>query len=629
MCGIVGIFRTTGISPADIETTISMRDTLIHRGPDSCGLYHDRYVVLGHRRLSIIDLSGGMQPMSSVCKRFHIVFNGEIYNFHELKKELEEYGENFFTNSDTEVLLYSYARWGKKCIERLNGMYAFALWDSKERKLFLARDRLGKKPIYYLWDGTTFIFASEMKSLTKPSLTSGEIDPYALDCFISLGYIPSPFSIFKDIKKLPPGSFLEVEKGRKREQRYWQVDFSYKVKKDEDELSEELEDLLKDAVKIRLTSDVPLGAFLSGGIDSTLVVSLMTTLQKDPVLTNTIGFEKHTFDETSLAKEVATALGCNHKDFILSPRIHEELEKIVWHLDEPFSDSSACSTWWVCKMARERVVVALSGDGGDESFGGYTFRYLPHIIESKVRRSIPSAIRRSFFGTLERIYPASPIIPRPLRLRSIFRNLSTTDEEAFYLDLISLEEKTKETLYTRDFKRLLKGFSPREIIYDLYRKNKWRDPLDRAQFTDINFYLPEDVLVKVDRMSMAHSLEVRSPLLDYRVIEFAATLPVSLRIQKGKGKILLRKMLGKRKISSGILKAPKRGFSIPIASWLRNELKDFVIEMLFSSSILKEVFEEKKLKEIWKEHQKRVRDHSQFLWSALNLTLWHNMIKKG
>ncbi len=629
MCGITGFFNITGHNQELARTMIKqMTDPLIYRGPDEEGYYVDQNVALGHRRLSIIDLSSGQQPMSTKDGRFQIVFNGEIYNYLEIRAELSNLGHSFQTRSDTETILLAYAQWGGECVKRMNGMFAFAIWDKIEQHLFLARDRVGKKPLYYYWDGQVFSFASELKALRAVQLCSGEIDHQSLDCYYTFGYIPSPRTIYENTCKLEPAHTLLVTRNGLDKQRYWQLRFSPRQDLTLADATEEFESLLDEATKCRLMSEVPLGAFLSGGLDSTLVVSSMAKNMSTPVLTNSIGFGEKKFNELPLAKLVADHLQTNHKEFTLEPKAAEILADIAWHFDEPFADSSAVPTWYVCQMAKQNVTVVLSGDGGDESFGGYTFRYLPHMLESTVRNRVPAQLRSLVFGTLGSLWPASAKLPKPLRIKTILENLAVSDAEAFYKDLIWLRPDTRKRLYTSQFNQSLKGFTPFKTIEPLYNglqlspTNSAQQALSRAQFTDINFYMTEDVLVKVDRISMAHSLEIRSPLLDYRILEFAATLPSHLKLDKGKGKIVLRN-LAARRLPRQILDQPKTGFSIPAAQWLRKELKPMVEQAVFKKTgLAADTLKRNELMKIWHEHQSSHRDHSVFLWGIMMLDLW-------
>jgi len=623
MCGISGFINFNGHHREKARSLLKrMTDSLVHRGPDAEGYYVDDHAALGHRRLSIIDITGGAQPMTTSDKWAQIVYNGEVYNFQQLREELKALGHTFHTRSDTEVILLGYRQWGSGVVNKLDGMFAFAIWNPEQRVLFLARDRVGKKPLYYSWDGNTFCFASELKALLAGRFFPKEIDPEALDCYFTFGYIPSPKTIFKAAHKLCPGHMLEVTPGGLKKQRYWSLGFSEPENWNENTMLEEFEDLLDHAVKQRLIAEVPLGAFLSGGLDSTLVVSSMARVAQGPVLTNSIGFGVKQYDELPVARRVAQHLGTDHHEFIVQPDIREVLEKIAWHFDEPFADSSAVPTWYVCRMARQNVTVSLSGDGGDENFGGYTFRYIPHMWESRVRDMLPVPIRTLLFGILGSLYPSSARLPRRLRLKTILENLAVSDSEAFYRDLAFLRPSDRERLYDHDFQESLKGFNPIEAVRPLYMDDSAPDALRRAQQADIFFYMTHDVLVKVDRMSMAHSLEVRCPLLDHHVMEFAARVPRALKINNRHGKVLLRKVAEKR-LPRVVLEQPKKGFSIPAAEWLRGELKPMAQDIIFRrGSLISDVFRRHELRRIWKEHQSGTRDHSVFLWGLIMLGLW-------
>lgn len=622
MCGITGFVNFPSHNQDRARSRImAMTDAIAHRGPDDGNVHLDGVAALGHRRLSIIDLATGQQPLADATGKYRIVFNGEIYNYQELKKQLLDRGYGFNTSSDTEVLLNAYLEWGADCLARLNGMFAFAVWDPGKQELFLARDRVGKKPLYYTWDGRTFAFASEIKALLAGEFSARQVHLPSLDAYFSFGYIPAPLSMFEDIHKLPAAHCLRVTESGPEAARYWQLDYDQPADISLDEASEELEILLRDAVKCRLMSEVPLGAFLSSGIDSSLVVSFMAELTDSPVLTNTIGFGDPRFSELPGARMVADHLGTRHNEFTVRPDDHGTLLKIAAIFDEPFADSSALPTWYVCENARKTVTVALSGDGGDEAFGGYTFRYLPHMFESWVKSFLPSLLRTSLVAGLGRLYPQSARLPRVLRLKTILENLSVDDAQAFYRDLVWLRSDHREKLYAPRFLEVLKGFTPAEMVVPLYQQSPARDALSRAQHTDMQFYMVDDVLVKTDRMSMAHGLEVRNPLLDYRILEFAATLPAALKIQQQKGKVLLRHLAGKR-LPQHIVNLPKQGFSIPAAQWLRTGMRDTAHESIFNSGLIRTWLNPDYLEKMWQQHQTGRMDHSVFLWGAMMLGLW-------
>lgn len=623
MCGIAGFVNFSGHArDAAQERVKRMADTLIHRGPDEEGIYVDDFAALGHRRLSIIDLSAGRQPMSIVDGLVQIVFNGEIYNFLEVRADLEAKGHRFKTHSDTEVILVAYLEWGEHCVDKLNGMFAFAIWDARVRRLFLARDRVGKKPLYYYRKGSQVAFASELKALRAGGHCPDEVDPESLDCYFTFGYIPAPRTIYRGVRKLQAARCLTISSSSESERTYWKLSFANPVARPMQEAVDEFETLLDEAVKCRFMSEVPLGAFLSGGIDSSLVVASMARQTERPVITNSIGFEDKRVSELPVARATAAYLKTDHHELVVEPRVAELLEKIAWHFDEPFADSSAVPTWYVCEMARRTVTVALSGDGGDEGFGGYTFRYLPHMMESKVRAAMPALIRQVVFGSLGTLWPASAKLPKPLRLKTIFENLSVSDAQAFYRDLIWLRSDAREELYTPEFMERLKGFSPMEVVQPYYAGSDARDALGRSQSADIHFYMTDDVLAKVDRMSMAHSLEVRCPLLDHRIIEFAATLPAELKVDARHGKLVLRTLAGRR-LPPETLEQPKRGFSIPAARWLRNELRPMAESLILDrNGVFEDILDARMVKQMWGEHLSETRDHSVFLWGLMMLGLW-------
>ena len=623
MCGITGFVDFDGHDRAEAQARVKrMADSIVHRGPDEEGLYVDEFAAFGHRRLSIIDLSSGQQPMGALDGQVQIVFNGEIYNFIEIRAQLEAKGHRFKTNCDTEVILLGYLEWGEHCVDRLNGMFAFAIWDARFRRLVLARDRVGKKPLYYYRKGTLVGFASELKALRAGGLCPTSVDPESLDCYFSFGYIPAPRTIYKGVRKLSAARCLTISSSSESERQYWKLSFANQVARPLEEAVEEFEGLLDDAVKCRLMSEVPLGAFLSGGIDSSLVVSSMARLTQRPVLTNSIGFEDRQFNELPLAKAIGAHCKTDHHEFVVEPKVADVLLKIAWHFDEPLADSSAVPTWYVCEMARRTVTVALSGDGGDESFGGYTFRYLPHRMESNVRTAVPAPVRQALFGTLGALWPASAKLPKPLRLKTIFENLAVGDSEAFYRDLVWLRSDARDALYSSDFKAELKGFTPMEVIQPYYAGNDAPNALGRSQYADIHFYLTEDVLVKVDRMSMAHSLEVRCPLLDYRIIEFAAKLPTELKVDSRRGKLLLRASVARR-LPPETINRGKRGFSIPAARWLRTDLRPLAESVILDRQrSFTSVLDKGKIRQMWQEHLSETRDHSVFLWGLMMLGMW-------
>lgn len=623
MCGIAGFINFGAHNSDEAGARVRrMASVLVHRGPDEDGYYVDDLAALGHRRLSIIDLGNGQQPMGVLGGQVQIVFNGEIYNFVELRSNLESRGHRFHTRCDTEAILWAYVEWGEGCVAKLNGMFSFAIWDTRTKKVLLARDRVGKKPLYYYQHGQILAFASELKALKAGGFCLGEIDPESLDCYLSFGYIPAPRTIYKAVKKLAAGRYFLVSERYSTQASYWSLSFANSRNITMDETVEELDALVDDVVKSRLMSEVPIGVFLSGGLDSTIVASSMARVMDAPVLSNSIGFEDKEFNELPVARRIAEFLRTEHHEYVVQPNIVDVLDKIAWHFDEPFADSSAVATWYVCQMTKRTVTVALSGDGGDESFGGYSFRYIPHMFESRIRRTVPLAARRALFGALGWLWPRTGRLPKPLRLKTIFQNLAGGDAEAYYQDLVWLRTDTRARLYSPGLLESLRGFTPMETVYPLYAGSNATDALSRSQHADIRFYMTDDVLVKVDRMSMAHSLEVRSPLLDHRIIEFAARLPANLKLDSHRGKLVLRELVSRR-LPLDLHNMPKRGFSVPAAAWLRHDLRDKAEEIIFDQNrdVLTMLCRDK-VRKLWDEHQSQAMDHSVLLWGLMMLGLW-------
>ena len=624
MCGICGIYNVDG-RLVDKEILRKMNNTLVHRGPDGEGYFIDTNIGLGHRRLSIIDLEGGKQPMGNEDGSIQVVFNGEIYNFLELKKDLEAKGYHFRTRSDTETIIYSYEEWGEDFVQKLRGMFAIALWDSRKQKLLLIRDRIGKKPLYYYLGKDRILFGSEIKALISDKSIPREIDPMALDSYLSFGYVPSPLSIFKAIRKLPPAHIAVCRAGSCSIHQYWHLDMENETSpKPEEEVLQELKILFDEAVRLRLISDVPLGAFLSGGVDSSAVVASMAVLiGKEPVKTATIGFSDKRFDELEYARIIAKRYQTDHTEFVVNPDALEVLNDIVWHLDEPFADASAIPTYYVSKMARMKVTVALSGDGGDETFAGYINRYYMNRLEDSIRRKLPGFLKQNILGPMGEIYPKADFLPRPFRLRRFLSNLSNTFEQAYFRDMsFYFLPEMKEKLYHSDFKSVIKGFNAFDILGDHFKINQNSDITTRVQYVDIKTYLPEDILVKVDRMSMAHSLEVRAPILDHKLMEYVGSLPSTLKLKGKESKYIFKKMLEDR-LPPNILYRKKQGFSIPLASWLRNEMRGFVEETLFSpQNGLSSFFNLQYIKDLWRRHLNGRQDYAYPLWGVMMFSLW-------
>ncbi len=623
MCGITGFVELAGHAPAAAEARVAtMARTLAHRGPDGEGTWADDLAAFGHRRLSIIDVAAGRQPMGTPDGRVQVCFNGEIYNFMEVRRELQALGHAFRTQSDTEVILQAYLQWGEASVARLNGMFAYALWDARARRLLVARDRVGEKPLFYRQQGSGLAFASELKALRAGGFCGDAVDDEALDCYLSLGYVPAPRCLWRGVRKLRAAHYLVFSESGLVEKPYWKLKIGVPRPRSLDEAVEEFEPLLDAAVKARLMSEVPLGAFLSGGLDSSLVVSSMAKAMGRPVVTNSIGSQDARYDELDQARAVAQHLGTEHHEHVVVPQAVQVLERIAWHLDEPIADSSAVPTWYVCEMARRTVTVALTGDGGDESFGGYTFRYAPHVMESRLRAALPVALRAPVFGALGAAWPASAKLPRPLRLRTIFRNLAVGDSQAYYEDLTWLKSDVRQRLYSRAYLEDLKGFTPFEVVEPHYSDPASADALARSQYADLQVYMTDDVFVKVDRMSMAHALETRAPLVDPSILEFAATLPAELKLGPEGGKRVLRRLAEKR-LPAAVVGAKKKGFSIPADEWLRGELKDYAWAHIFGrDGLVRERLNPMAAQRLWAQHQSGARNHGVILWGLMMLGLW-------
>ena len=629
MCGICGIFNPDG-KPVAEELVKQMNNTMIHRGPDGEGIFIRKNVGLGHRRLSIIDLSTGDQPMSSADGQITIAFNGEIYNFLELKNRLGLKGYSFRTKSDTETIIYAYMEWGEQFVNELRGMFAIALWDNGRKKLILVRDRVGKKPLYYHYDGKRIVFASELKAVVSLPDVPRNIDYHALDAYFSFGYVPSPLSIFKEIRKLRPAHYAVCDADGIRIKEYWDLNMKKSTSRiSEDDAIEKLTSIFDEAVKIRLMSDVPLGAFLSGGVDSSAVVASMAMLMdRQPVKTSSVGFSEKKFNELEFARIVAGQYGTDHQETLVKPDALEIIPKIVWHFDEPFADSSAIPTWYVSQITRQQVTVALSGDGGDENFAGYTQRYLMNRFEHGIRIKIPELIRKTAVSFFAGIYPRIDALPRPLRLKRFLTNISLPLEQAYFRDMaFYFSEDEKNRLYGSEMKKAVKDYSAFDVLGYFFQQNTNPDPVSRTQYIDIKTYMTEDILVKVDRMSMAHSLEVRAPILDHVLMEFAAGLPSAMKLKGNESKYIFKKMNEKR-LSHHILYRKKQGFSIPLAEWLRGGLKGFANDTLFGEqSGIQYLLDKKYVLGLWKSHQNGINDHSSKLWCMMMFELWRRQFQ--
>jgi asparagine synthase (glutamine-hydrolysing) len=621
MCGIAARFAVDGsLGERDRLEVAAMTEALRHRGPDADGLLDRRpLAVLGHRRLAVIDLASGQQPMGTPDGQLWITFNGEIYNYRELRRELQARGHELRTSSDTEAILYAYREWGERAPERLEGMFAFAILDVANRRLFLARDHLGKKPVYFRFRNGVLDVASEIHALRTASDWTGDVDPLAVAFYLRLGYVPSPWSIYRDVQKLRPAEYCVVDASGIRRRVYWDLATAAGERRlDAAEAEEALEAELQAAVRARLVSEVPLGAFLSGGVDSSIVVSLMASELGPGVKTTTVGFAGEP-GELAAARMVADRFGTDHLEHTVRPDIEGFPERISGHFGEPFADSSALPTWHLSREARRRVTVALTGDGGDEGFGGYDFRYLPHRRDARLRRLLPRAVRAAVFPRLAARWPDRHDLPRPLRLRSLFRNLGMEEDQAFYFDLCF----TKPALAAELAPALSReGAAVEEHVRAVYRAGADGDPLQAAMKADARLYLPEDVLVKVDRMSMAHGLEVRSPLLSRRVLELAFSIPARVKVPGGVSKALLRRLAARRGMPE-LAGLPKRGFHIPLDRWASDELKPAFEDALLGAGARDIPWLDRKVvARLWRQHHAGTHRHGHTFWALWAYRSW-------
>jgi asparagine synthase (glutamine-hydrolysing) len=620
MCGIAGFISKTDERRDERAARLDgMCRVIEYRGPDEQGTAVEGRAAMGMRRLSIIDLATGQQPIYNTDRTKLIVFNGEIYNYRELKRDLESRGYTFRTNSDTETIIHAYEEYGEDCVRLLRGMFAFAIWDSEDQSLFLARDRVGKKPLFYTLtvDGE-FVFGSEMKVLLEHGGVTREIDHGALDAYLTFGYVPEELCIFKNVKKLEPGQFLIFRDGEIYTEKYWDFEFSGATLPDgEDEIGEELLAKLRDAVGVRLISEVPLGAFLSGGVDSSAVVGLMSQILDQPVKTFSIGFNEDSFDELKYARLAAKHFKTEHHEFILTPEFVDVVDQLVWHFDEPFADSSALPTYMVSKMAREFVTVVLSGDGGDELFGGYT-RYAIDRGRSGLER-LPRGIRQKL------LRPLSEVLPHGSLGKNYLFNISL-DAAGRYIDSIShFNGPRKRRLYSTEIRTKMNGTFERgeRLFRQIASSVANDDPFEELLYLDSKTYLPGDILTKVDRMSMASSLEARCPLLDHKLIEYVTRIPSALKMKGRETKYIFKEAL-RDLVPREILHREKQGFGVPINQWINLQLKDRITSDLSDTrSSARGYFEPKYVNLLLDEHQRGRRDHSHALWTLWMLELWH------
>ncbi|HTP42244.1 MAG TPA: asparagine synthase (glutamine-hydrolyzing) [Nitrospiria bacterium] len=619
MCGIGGICAFSG-DAVDEAVLRRMMAALRHRGPDDDGYYLSpgRQAALGHRRLSVIDLSSGRQPIFNRSGEAAVVFNGEIYNFHALRETLERKGFPFRTRTDTEVIIHLYDELGADCVRELHGMFAFAIWDDARRMLLLARDRIGKKPLHYAVLNGTLYFASEIQALYGLPGLPGELDEVALDLFLTHGYIPSPRTIYRRIKKLPPAHLLIFTKDGPSLTRYWRPEFARTWPHDYESAKQELARLAEEAVRSRLISDVPLGAFLSGGIDSSTVVALMSRLSSKPVKTFSIGFANGRYNELPHARTVAGRYGTEHHEFVVEPKAMELLPEIVRHYGEPYGDSSALPTWHLSKMTRRHVTVALNGDGGDELFGGYPWYRWLRLLRAAEALTGPA---------LPRVFRAAAGGLAPRRLGKVLELIAAPEAERFWLMRACLTREERRRLYHPDVLTRIDDEASAELAswYD----GSIPDADDRAFAVDLQVYLPEDLLVKVDRASMAHALECRSPLLDHRVVEFACSLPPEWKLEGRTTKKIFRETFGPL-FPAGFFDRPKQGFAVPVGEWLRGELRGYWAETVLRGPLsTRPLLNLDEVGVLMEEHARGVRNREAILWNCLMLSLWFEAYGAG
>ncbi len=619
MCGIVGIFDTTGKREISRDLLSRMNETQFHRGPDEGGLHTEPGLGFGHRRLSIIDISSGQQPLFNEDGSVVVTYNGEIYNFPELSEELKAHGHQFRTHCDTEVIVHAWEEWGEACVERFRGMFAFGIWDRNRDTLFLARDRLGIKPLYYamLPDGT-LLFGSELKSLKVHDRLPREIDSTAVEDYFAFGYVPDPKTIYKGVYKLPPGFRLAVKRGQRelRPEQYWDVAFRPHAPMSETEAGEELISRLREAVKIRMIAEVPLGAFLSGGVDSSAVVALMAGISDDPVNTCSISFGDPKFNESAYAAMVADRYRTAHRVEQVDPDDFALIDRLAGLYDEPYADSSALPTYRVCELAKKQVTVVLSGDGGDENLAGYR-RYRWHTYEEKMRSLVPAVIRRPLFGFLGSVYPKADWAPKVFRAKSTLQSMARDSLEGYLHSVSVLSNEMRDSLFSTGLKRDLQGYRAIEVFRHYARQAPTNHPQSLVQYLDFKTYLAGDILTKVDRASMAHALEVRVPILDHEVVDWISGLPPELKLKGREGKYIFKKAL-EQKLPKEILYRPKMGFSVPLATWFRGPLREKVRDNILGSAMMDTgLFKPAYLETLVNQHQSGRWDHSAAMWTLL------------
>lgn len=625
MCGITGIYNFSAQAKdsltVDQAILRAMNNAQSHRGPDDQGYHIGEQIGLGHRRLSIIDLEGGHQPIYNEDGEVVVVFNGEIYNFQAIADELTTLGHTFKTHSDTETIVHAWEEWGVNCLEKFRGMFAFAIWDNKQQELFLARDRLGIKPLHYsVLSNGQLIFSSELKALKQHPEFNKTLSVEAIEDFLTLGYVPDPKCIYEDTFKLNAGHYIHLKAANDeiKPVQYWDLPWQTKADLSEEELNEQLIDRLQEAVKLRMISEVPIGSFLSGGVDSSAVVALMASLSKEPINTCAIGFDVPKYNESDFAQLVADRYQTKHHLDIVDHEDFSVIDKLTDIYDEPYADSSALPTYKVCEMAKKHVTVCLSGDGGDELFAGYR-RYKMHLGEQKLRDALPASIRNAIFKPLGALYPKLDWAPRFLRAKTTFQSLAMSSSEAYLNSMSKLRLDERQKLYSKSFKQKLNGYRSDQLFTDLVKGKSFADPLKEIQYLDFKTWLTGDILTKVDRASMAHSLEVRVPILDHKFVEWSFNAPTSSNLKQGEGKACFKKALEPH-VPVDNLYREKMGFSIPLAEWLRGPLKGKLLATVNNKKLQElNIFNMQTLNKMIKEHESGKSDHSAGLWTILML----------
>ena len=622
MCGIAGVLYADPGRSVSSSLLTDMGLAIAHRGPDGEGTFRSGPVGLVHRRLAIIDLEGGRQPLSNEDESIHVVFNGEIYNYRELRRQLEARGHIFRTNSDTEVLVHLYEDYGTELCRHLRGMFAFAIWDARRQELLLARDHLGQKPLFIYRDHEKLVFGSELKAVLAHPNVDRSIDPAAIEDYLTFGFIPGLRSIFGRVSKLPAAHVLHISRSQfhRSPQRYWQLSFEHEDRSSVDDWKQRIDAGLRESVNAHLVADVPVGAFLSGGLDSSAIVALMAGLQSDPVRTFSIGFREEEFSELSFAREVAQHFGCYHTEEIVTPEAARDLDDLVFLYDEPFADASALPTMAVSRLAAQHVKVVLSGDGGDEAFGGYA-RYSHDLKEAKLRNSIPAMIRSLVLKPMSAIWPKTDWLPRPLRLKTLLQNLSRNPAEAYANTISACRQTMRRSLLNRDFATSLNGHHPELAIITAFQHGQ-RDTLSGMLSADTNVLLPDDFLTKVDRASMGFGLEVRPPLVDWKLMELAASMPSELKIRNGSRKWILKQLFESR-LPKDLVHRRKQGFEMPIDQWLRGPLSDQVrTHVLNPNGAIAQFINVANARQLFESHCHGIGRHGQLIWSLLILARW-------